>query len=47
MFHSAVAGMKFTPSVLAKMFSRKITTWDHADILAVATFKVDGFVIIH
>eukprot|EP00457_Paulinella_chromatophora_P004219 gb/GEZN01004229.1/.p1 GENE.gb/GEZN01004229.1/~~gb/GEZN01004229.1/.p1 ORF type:complete len:534 (+),score=64.08 gb/GEZN01004229.1/:95-1603(+) len=27
-FHSAVAGMRFTPSVLAKIFSRAITRWD-------------------
>ena len=31
---AASAGLKLSPVVLAKIFSRQITTWDHADIKA-------------
>eukprot|EP00808_Paulinella_micropora_P027540 g12391.t1 len=33
-FHSGVPGLRFTPSLLARVFSTQVDKWDHPDILA-------------
>eukprot|EP00808_Paulinella_micropora_P004722 g14106.t1 len=33
-FHSGVKGLRFTPSLLARVFSTDINKWDHPDIIA-------------